>query len=716
MKTLQVLTSRMLMTAAAYLGLAISGQATEELISRGASWRYVDDGSDQGTAWSAFVFDDTAWPRGPAQLGYGENDEATVLDYGGDKDNKHITSYLRLSFPVANPARFPFLLIRALVDDGAVMHLNGVEVARTNLPAGTIDYQTLALFNVGDQFEEFYQWFSVSGALLRKGRNVLAVEVHQAAPNSSDISFDLEILAAEHEFVTRGPYLQMGTPTSILVHWRTDLPTDACVWYGPLPAPLTHMACDPAVGFDHQVTLAGLEPGRKYYYAVGKTGQVLEGGDLEHYFVTSPPAGSSRPTRIWALGDCGRGEEDAVLVRDAFFRFNGSPHADLLLLLGDNAYQNGLDIEYQASVFDMYERTLRTTPVWPTRGNHDRDAVTYFSAFTMPTAGEIGGVPSGTESYYSFDYASIHFLSLDSDQTDRSVGGAMWTWAEADLAATDQEWLIAFWHHPPYSKGTHDSDTERNLIQMRENFLPLFESYGVDLVLCGHSHVYERSFLLDGHYGTSDTFIDSHKKNGGDGRTDGTGAYLKHAFPNAGAVYCVSGSSSQTGTGPLDHPAMYLAVMELGSVVLDIDGKRLDLQFIDEFGGVRDYCTIDHTPWSSEYHGLTGKYGVPQLTGEGTLLPGDPVTIQVKGAAELSPTFLILGYDDLRKPFHGGVLVPYPNIVVSLLTDLNGEIAVTRPFSDNVPSGIELFMQFWILDANGPQGFAATNAISVIVP
>ena len=81
----------------------------------------------------------------------------------------------------------------------------------------------------------------------------------------------------------------------------------------------------------------------------------------------------------------------------------------------------------------------------------------------------------------------------------------MMTWLTNDLAANDKEWVIAFWHHPPYTKGSHDSDTEGRLIDMRENALPILESYGVDLVLSGHSHSYERSHLLDGHYGTSDT-------------------------------------------------------------------------------------------------------------------------------------------------------------------------------------------------------------------
>jgi hypothetical protein len=91
-----------------------------------------------------------------------------------------------------------------------------------------------------------------------------------------------------------------------------------------------------------------------------------------------------------------------------------------------------------------------------------------------------GGLVTGTEAYYSFDYGNVHFISLDSYETDRSVGSPMMSWLENDLAATSAMWIIAFWHHPPYTKGSHDSDRESNLIDMRATALPILESYGVD--------------------------------------------------------------------------------------------------------------------------------------------------------------------------------------------------------------------------------------------
>jgi hypothetical protein len=177
--------------------------------------------------------------------------------------------------------------------------------------------------------------------------------------------------------------------------------------------------------------------------------------------------------------------------------------------------------------------------------------------------------------------------------TSRAPGGAMLTWLAADLAATNQDWIIAFWHHPPYSKGTHDSDTEANLIDMRTNALPILENGGVDLVLCGHSHNYERSFLLDGHYGSSTTLAPAMILNAGSGREDAAGAYGKVDGPRHGAVYVVAGSGGALGSGsPLNHPAMFISFQQLGSLVLDVSANRLDAHMIRETGAIGDYFTI----------------------------------------------------------------------------------------------------------------------------
>jgi hypothetical protein len=362
-------------------------------------------------------------------------------------------------------------------------------------------------------------------------------------------------------------------------------------------------ATDSALTTEHVVTLSGLSANTRYYYSVGSTTETIAGGDADHSFVTSPAVGTPVPTRIWVLGDSGTADANAQAVRNAYYSFAGSTQPNLWLMLGDNAYESGLDSEYQAAVFNMYPFTLKQSVLWPTLGNHDGTAANssnqsgpYYDMFTLPKAGEAGGFASGTEAYFSFDYGNIHFINLESFETDRSATGPMMTWLQSDVNSTTQKWIIAFWHHPPYSKGSHDSDTEIELVEMRQNALPILEAAGVDLVLSGHSHAYERSFLIDGHYGTSTTFTASMKKDGGSGRLDGTGAYHKPTAgkaPHEGAVYTVAGSSGQASGGTLNHPAMFISLNLLGSMVLDVNDLRLDAKFIDNTGTVRDYFTIE---------------------------------------------------------------------------------------------------------------------------
>lgn len=401
--------------------------------------------------------------------------------------------------------------------------------------------------------------------------------------------------------LTRGPYLQLGTPTSIVVRWRTGLATDSRVRFGTEPGNLPHVVDDPTATIEHVVTLQGLLPATTYFYSIGTTQGPLAGGD-DHTFTTPPSSGGPAPLRIWVLGDSGTGDGNAVAVRDAFDTWNAGRRLDLWLMLGDNAYNSGTDDEYQTAVFRMYPQRLRTSVLWPTFGNHDgisASSVTqtgpYYDIFTLPKNGEAGGVASGTEAYYSFDIANLHFICLNSHDVDRSPGSPMLDWLASDLAATDAEWTIAFWHHPPYTKGSHDSDTEPQLIEMRQNVLPILEAYGVDLVLSGHSHSYERSFLLDGHYGLSTSLATAMILDGGDGRPEGDGAYAKPgagANPHEGAVYAVAGSSSRLGVGPLDHPAMHFSIAELGSVVLDVFGRRLDATFLSSTSTVLDTFTL----------------------------------------------------------------------------------------------------------------------------
>ncbi len=160
-------------------------------IPRDSSWRYLDNGSNQGTAWRATTFDHSSWSLGAAELGYGEGDEATVVSYGPSASNKYVTTYFRRNFTVGSPSSVADLDISLVRDDGAVVYLNGVEVVRTNMPGGTIGSTTLASSTIGDASTPVT--FDIDHALLQTGTNTIAVEIHQASVTSSDISFSLEL-------------------------------------------------------------------------------------------------------------------------------------------------------------------------------------------------------------------------------------------------------------------------------------------------------------------------------------------------------------------------------------------------------------------------------------------------------------------------------------------------------------------------------------------
>ncbi len=576
------------------------------LVAKGSQWRYLDDGTDQGTAWKASAFVGTGWSTGNAKLGYGEGDEATVINFGPNSNDRYITTYFRQHFQVTNPGNLQFSTLRVLRDDGVIIYLNGTEILRNNMPGGITNYQTRALNTVLGPDENTYFEFGVDPSLLVSGDNVIAVELHQSTAGSTDLAFDLEYIASDDQVAaTRGPYLQMPNTTSMVLRWRTNGITDSRVAYGLSPAALNLDVTDTQQKINHSIQLTGLLPDTTYYYSVGSINQVLAGGDSNHKFHTNPTVGTTPATRIWVLGDPGTGDNNSAAVRDAYLAHPGSDQTDLILMLGDDAYPNGTDSEFQVALFDTYPSLLRQVPAYSTFGNHDATSAdaadesgAYFDIFDFPRNAETGGAASSTEAYYSFDYANIHCIVLDSTESDRGITGDMYTWLQSDLAINTAAWTMAIWHHPPYTKAVEDSDDplEDHLIEMRENFLPLLESNGVDLVMTGHSHAYERSYLIDGHYSFSNSLIPSMLLDLGDGVEGGDGVYLKPSLgpaANEGAVYVVAGSSGKVaGNVNALHPINHCANASLGSLVIDILDNRMDVCFLTDNGIVLDEFSI----------------------------------------------------------------------------------------------------------------------------
>lgn len=430
--------------------------------------------------------------------------------------------------------------------------------------------------------------------------------------------------------LTRSPYLQLVTSNSVIVRWRTDVAVGNVLRYGTNRTALDHFLTNTTPTTEHLVQVTSLLPETRYYYSIETLTNPWANGSA-YYWETYPTAGTPRAMRIWVLGDSGRANAAARSVRDAYATWTGIRRTTAMLMLGDNAYEDGTDAEMQATIFGQYASFLRSICLWPTLGNHDTaDSTTppanlpHFVNWSLPTLGEAGGKPSGTERYFSFNIANVHFVCLDSMSSDRSATGPMAKWLKEDLTLNTLDWVVAYWHHPPYSRGVSPSDTTTESTAMRMNFGPILEAGGVDLVLSGHSHSYERSFFIDRHYGTSTTLTPSMKIDGGNGRETGDGAYFKlgGSSPHLGTVYAVVGSSSQADNAALNHPVMAVSMSVLGSMVLDFDGTRLDARFLDSAGAVRDWFTILKTAPQSAL--------ITQQPASQAVEPGEAATFTIK--------------------------------------------------------------------------------------
>jgi len=176
-----------------FIGWAQS--TSQVIIPTGSVWKYLDNGSNQGTAWKEEDYNDAGWAEGPAELGYGDGDEQTIISYGGDSYNKYITTYFRHYFNLTgielSASQFTINLLR---DDGAIVYINGQEVIRSNMGSGLVNYESLAINSISGSSESEFISYSIDGSVFKEGENIIATEVHQNSPSSSDVSFNLELV------------------------------------------------------------------------------------------------------------------------------------------------------------------------------------------------------------------------------------------------------------------------------------------------------------------------------------------------------------------------------------------------------------------------------------------------------------------------------------------------------------------------------------------
>ncbi|MFP2898471.1 discoidin domain-containing protein [Corallococcus sp. 4LFB] len=361
----------------------------------------------------------------------------------------------------------------------------------------------------------------------------------------------------------RLPYLQSVKQTSAIVAFRTPSSCTPTVRYGEGTS-LTSSVSAGVSGTRHAVKLSGLSAGRTYGYVVeacgSKTGL--------RSFKTSTTSAATK-AHFTAMGDFGTGgsmqaKVMAVMSTPAW-------RSELLLALGDNAYPNGTDAEFQAHLFTPMAGLLREVPMFATPGNHEyvtNQAQPYLDSMYLPANN-----PQGSERYYSFDWGPVHFLSLDSNcavglaSADRCTLSAQKTWAEADLAANTRPWTVVFFHHPSWSSGEHGSQ-----LTMRRQFGPLFEKYGVDLVLTGHDHDYERS-----------------KPMYGDNVASSTQRGIPYLVVGSGGATLRAFATSQPSWTAVRDAAAY------GFLDVVVDGGTLTARLITSSNTVRDTLVLKKT-------------------------------------------------------------------------------------------------------------------------
>lgn len=360
------------------------------LIPRGSEWKYLDNGSDQGTAWRNNGFDDSGWSRGVASLGYAGSTKpqpTTVIGYGPDDRNKYITTYFRKEFDVSDASAIRGLTATLIRDDGAVVYLNGEEVFRTNMPSGAILYTTRASSNVADQREEYS--FAIDPSLLVNGANVLAVEVHQDSVTSSDLYFDLDLKGE-----AAGPPA-IGNDQGLLAQYYTG---NSDFSFGELKSTTV----------DTQINFSNLDPilqtwtGGQDHANVRWTGQILvpETGDYTFYMT------GDNGFKVWI--------DDQVVIDHWVNDWDVEQTSAPISLQGGVKYS--FKVEYfedfgGSNLYLRWETPSRTKEIVPSSAfflppNYNGPVAGTVAAngldVTLNLVGELAGLPAGVKDHFRF--------------------------------------------------------------------------------------------------------------------------------------------------------------------------------------------------------------------------------------------------------------------------------------------------------------------------
>jgi len=394
----------------------------------------------------------------------------------------------------------------------------------------------------------------------------------------------------------RYPYLQNVSSTRASIVWTTETEGIGAVRYSrdtsmnraasAIVRELTPGETDLGSSYyRHTVHLNNLEPGAKYYYRVEHDGVPV--ADEPTLTFQTP---SSGPFRFLAFGDSGTGRVQQLDLAAQMMR----EQVNLVLHLGDIAYMAGSFAEYEAFYFNVYRDMMRQVPFFPCPGNHSywtREAFPYLTMHDLPQVAMAPATEKGR--YYSFDWHHVHFVAVDTNAPlSRAVQGRspMLQWLDQDLAATRQYWKVVFFHHPPFAGGPNETDPLS--ILAREHVVPILERHGVQLVLCGHEHSYQRSHPLR------------------------QGEIVE---PGKGTIYMTSGGGG-AGLYPV-HPKPFIA---FGQSIheylrLGVSAGRINIEAVLATGDVLDRTEVAPSPELSAPAVVNSAFAEAQLCAGGLI-------------------------------------------------------------------------------------------------
>ncbi|MDG2476430.1 MAG: metallophosphoesterase [Phycisphaerales bacterium] len=281
-----------------------------------------------------------------------------------------------------------------------------------------------------------------------------------------------------------GPYLQATASKAVTLMWETTRPTSGVIEYGQT-SELGSTVESKQASLMHEIIVSGLQPETNYFYRVRSSDdtETVQSEILTFQTMIRP----TTPVGFVVVGDTQN--NPAVTTMMSTFAWSHRPH--FIMHCGDLVGTGTVKREWVHEFFGSTGDLLGRFPIYPTLGNHERDAQLYYDYFSLP----------GEEYFYDYRWGDVHVFVLDTNK-DVSPESDQYQWFVKAVAESDAQWKVVQHHQPAYSSDSNDyGDTWKGPsswgdVRIQEHLVPLYEQFGVDVVFNGHIHVYERTWPL----------------------------------------------------------------------------------------------------------------------------------------------------------------------------------------------------------------------------